>query len=249
VLPTNDFNAAAVRTDAGLRVVVLNTGVVAYMSQVINSFLATFTTPTTAPLWSPQEAHLNIVQWTVAMTTGKATLGIGKAPSFKDPQLIQASGNLGDTARIFILGHEYGHLILGHLDDTHIKVKQLIPGLNNFPVEYFVKQPVQEYAADEKGVELCLEWCKATHGGQYQVVFIAVVLTYHMLRLMELFSPSPPDELTHPLTSSRRKKFEARFEPMFDSQIKYEIAALDRFMEGVYGNVEAVRAVLGEDNK
>jgi len=247
VLPTNDFNAAAIRTDTGLRVVVLNTGIVAYMSQVINSFLATFTTPLSQPLWSPQDAHLNIVQWSVAIATGNASLGIGKAPSFKDPQLMQASGNLGDTARIFILGHEYGHFILGHLDDAHVKVKQLIPGLHSLPVAYFVKQPEQEYAADEKGVELCLEWCKATHGGQYQVVFLAVVLTYHLLRLIEIFTPAkPPDELTHPGASLRRKRFEDRYASMFDAQIKYEIGALDKFMDGVYGNVEAVKGLLQE---
>ncbi len=244
VLPTMDFNASLVKSDEGERIVVLNSGIVAYMSQVINSFLATFTTPISKPIWRTEEAQINIIQWTIAVNTGKASLGLNKVPSFRNASLIGASGNLGDTARVFILAHEYAHLLLNHTSENATKIKNIVPGVPGFSIEYYIKKQEQEYEADQKGVALCIEWCKATHNGAYQVVFLAVILTYHLLRLQEVLTPVENDELTHPESILRRRQFEKNYGYMFDEQIKFEIRALDHFMEGVYRHADAVKKLL-----
>ncbi len=237
-LPTLDFNAAAIKTNNGDRILVLNTGIVVFMSEVLNSFLGTLTTPFLKPLWSQKEAAFRIIQWTIAVSTGTAKFGISKTPFFTDLNLMAASGSVGDNARIFILGHEYGHFFLNHLNDARTEIKQLIPTNDNYPIEYYIKNFVQEFDADMKGFEFCISWCKATHKGKYQVSFFSIIFVFHLLRLIELTTINSNDELTHPPSLLRREKFEEKYYKEFDEETKYKISYLDNFMGFVYDCLE-----------
>jgi hypothetical protein len=240
-LPTNDFNAAAIKTDIGDRVIVLNTGTIAFMSEVLNSFLGTLPTQYSAPLWTKQDAIFRIIQWTTAVSTGTAKFGISKTPTFTNPDLMGASGSIGDNARVFMLAHEYGHFIKGHLNDANTKSKLLVPD-NKLPaIEFYIKDHEQEFEADLKGCELCIEWCKKTHKNGHQIAFFAIIFTFHLLKLVEIAGTSTDGELTHPPSDSRRKRFEERYFEEFDAQIKYEIGHLDYFMAEVYSYLERLK--------
>lgn len=240
-LPTNDFNASAIKTDNGERVIVLNSGIVVFMSEVINSFLGTLSTSFLSPLWTFNEAAVRIIQSTTAFSSGAAKFGLTQTPTFTNPELIMASGSIGDTARIFILAHEYGHFLLGHFDDSITKVRQLIPNSTSHPIEFYIQQQEQEFEADVKGFELCIEWCKKTHNGNYQIAYLSIILAFHLINLIEINTTISDEALTHPPSSLRRKKFEDIYFDNFDEEIKSEINYLDDFMNKIIYYMEKLK--------
>lgn len=232
-LPTNDFNASAILTPNEEKVIVINSGIVAFLSEVINSFLGNITTSFLTPQWPFEEAAIRIIQWTKAIASGVAEFGLSKTPIFSDPTLMMASGSVNDTAQVFILSHEYSHFILGHFDDSSTIQRRLVPDKKYPTIEFYLRQQKQEFEADLKGVELTIEWCKKTHHGNYQITFLSVALIFHLLDLIELFGDTVEEAMSHPPALIRRKSFEEHYQDQFDEEIIKEIDYLDSFMNKV----------------
>jgi len=62
------------------------------------------------------------------------------------------------NAMVFTLGHEYSHILLGHLEGAQTKKAS---GLAE--AEMFVRSPEQEFKADEVGFRFAVLWSRATH--------------------------------------------------------------------------------------
>ena len=246
MLPTNDFNAHAIKSPSGEPIIVLRTGTVGLLHNAVVSFVKTIPTPTSAPVWTKEQGAFWCLQWLGAYAFQKPVFGLEKMPPLRDPARIAHSGTLVDMALAFILGHEFGHLLLGHLKKSKIVQRSLVPDSGAPPVDFYAKDQQQEYDADVKGIELAIEFCKKHSNGSFQIVFLAVEMVYRLLHVLELLRPT--DARTHPPAGLRRAAFEKRNGDVFDSEIKGEIAYLDEVfgvMEEMAKRVLADPASLG----
>ena len=75
---------------------------------------------------------------------------------------------------LFILAHEYGHLLHGHLDPSQIRRPALIKGVE---VEQVSRSHIQEFEADQTGMCLALQ-ALATDGIAPSVTFAAIDLFF-----------------------------------------------------------------------
>jgi hypothetical protein len=65
-----------------------------------------------------------------------------------------AAASLTHSMELFVLGHEYGHLVHGHLDGSRVEVAAALPNaIDAKPIEYSWEQ---EYEADDVGLVLCI---------------------------------------------------------------------------------------------
>ncbi len=204
-LPTLDFNARAIKTKHNDRIIVLNLGINNFLHVVANSFVASIASLAVnlPSILSLKDAIITSAQYAAATTLGWPKLGLSDTPSLREPGLMMAVSNLRDATCAFILGHEYGHFLRGHLNDSLTKICKLASGGDG--LEFYQQSIDQEFEADETGFALCVAWYKHTHQGQYQGVFMAIIFAFRLLELSDVFSPTENRITTHPPPADRRK--------------------------------------------
>lgn len=234
-LATLDFNACAIKTKDNDRAIVLNIGVNTFLHAVSNSFVGSVVSPmVNLPSFvSITDAIATSAQYAALSTLGWPKHGLTKTSGFKEPGLMNAVSSLTDSTSAFIIGHEFGHFLCGHLDDSNVKVSNLASKGNIDSLEFYQQSIDQEFEADETGFDLCIKWHKHTHTGQYQGAYLAIIFAFRLMELTEAFAPGGNGISSHPPTPDRRKKFEKLYYAEFDAEVKNEIHFLDGFMDKV----------------
>jgi hypothetical protein len=104
----------------------------------------------------------------------------------------------------FIIAHEYGHIVLGHLDKSDQQTET---------ASYckFRKSWDQEFEADKTGVQLSFNFLRnlnEEHYGQTDRDFVVIspLLAILMIHHLEGFAPRRADERTHPPALERFEK-------------------------------------------
>jgi hypothetical protein len=109
-----------------------------------------------------------------------------------------------NVAKLFIVGHEIGHFVLGHLDDD----RGWVPVAPSSGVERLIESQQMEKAADAYGLDLVARFRDVPGIG----LAFALVSVFSMFAVMEfvasLYSPgagalNSPDAATHPDAGTR----------------------------------------------
>jgi hypothetical protein len=242
-LPTLDLNAQTVRHPEGYSIIVLHTGTVISIYRIVCSFLGTLPVPGSQPEWSFLEAANWIMQSLAATAFGEPRLGYEQIPVFRHPRRMAAAGSLVDNACAFILGHEYSHFLLRHSEARNATPRGVTSCPGQPPLEFYNRKQNQEFEADENGFEFAIRFCRNTHTGSHQIVYMAIVFFLQILDLLELFLPTGRTE-SHPPAKARRAAFERLHRFTFDEEMCNEIAYVDAFFTALRPIAEMATAQL-----
>jgi hypothetical protein len=113
-----------------------------------------------------------------------------------------------DSAELFVMGHEYAHVIQGHLSEEHVPHS----GLGD-DVEILPHQIGQEFEADILGLKLSIESMVRKHGVDASLAFFGVYLLFSAIELIDRaidvlvpgLAPSSSEHETHPPPDMRRE--------------------------------------------
>jgi hypothetical protein len=181
-----------------------------------------------------------IVQGCVAMATGAARVGYDRIPSFTDPMRMTASSSLDDCAIAFIIGHEYGHVQLGHLSDGSCSVKHLLSDPNAPDLEVYKKAYEQEFAADRRGTDLAVIFNQQTHRPPSQLVYFAIACFFQLVRTLDICAGSILDRTSHPDPAARWAAINSAIRSKYDDQMESDIANLEVLFGGVRAGAEMI---------
>jgi hypothetical protein len=203
-LPSRQLNACAIRTPRGGAVVLLDSAVVPFLSLFIQSFLALYTWHTGEPFsrdHSQGAFALSIIDLCRFCVSGnprdllrsRKILMCRSRPEF-DEELYRFA-LLGE---IFILLHEYGHVLLGHLEEgtvNHITTKA------GTEIDAYTPSQRDELAADAFTAQRLIVWHEAAGSPASDVAF-SVGLVMQMFEICDALTGYEGGP-SHPLAKDR----------------------------------------------
>jgi hypothetical protein len=147
-------------------------------------------------------AAVNILRWVMFHHSGD--LGSWDPATFQSRYEVRRNmiGGLWQNAFNFVLGHEYAHGELGHLDNPRLTTRRLAPDVDGGPeaVDFTAEM---ELAADVRAAELAFAFAETSHPEWLTITMAGVELALQMLALREtLFSP-PTAAGSHPPSAQR----------------------------------------------
>lgn len=195
--PTGSFNAQAVRMNHGV-LLLINTGLMMLFFQcamlVMRSFAIRIDDDNTAatrarvtPTLSHDELVASMTQSVIAyLVTGRST----NAP--REEMSTGVAGTLGSylarSADKFVVGHELGHAVAGHLSTA--KAVRRATGIQDFTLDVIPKSWEQEIEADVYGIRFLIPPSKMTITNRTELEHLSLMLAgaYLFFGLDHLFA-------------------------------------------------------------
>ena len=205
-LPDLKLNAETVRSPDGDPIIVVASGLGAMLFEV-----AAWYAGATELQGAPAEVEIadatrNIFQWTIFYVTRSKDWMPKDVFRSKFPIRRNLIGGLWTNALNFVLGHEYGHAILGHLNHPSCKTLN-ISSFDSAPLLVFDFSHQMEFEADVKGIEIALTFSKSAHNGWIGAGASGTELALQLLRLIEELFPRKTERSTHPSAVERLNRF------------------------------------------
>jgi len=240
LLPITDLNGCAVRTPRGGTIIVINHGLITFVSKILESYLALSSWDSDTPYCkhhSKRDNASTIVGIANYLIRGDGPWMSSIAKTALCPSQ-HAYEQLHDAfcyfAEVFVLLHEYGHVCLGHLDPnntSHSRITQA-PG-----VETYNTSQLQEFEADEFAFKVMLKSIEDSDSRPQMLpsdlaLPIGVLLKFFELcELWSLTKVSHSEKLTHPSGKARWEKIRP-------------LAGVDRVPGSLAGQIDYVFATL-----
>lgn len=150
-------------------------------------------------------------------------------PFLTDPSLALRAVTLGSAQQRFVLAHELGHMVLGHIDNDEAMNAIEAPGLANADVLLFSRQA--EFDADRYGVLIGTSATKLHHGtifdftGSY--IFMMAVHVLEMCKAMVGTGDGGIDS-THPPAKERAAAIRSILRDLAGPEIEPVLDRLDQ---------------------
>ncbi len=213
-LPLQELNAFACDFENRQKLIVLNDGLFLFlysMGRVISSFFSKVSTNKQkdymtfdfneknilSNLKTNKQGHIKFVE-ALTLYFVYQNLSISNIYYEKDENLY-LSGILWDTAELFVVAHEYSHIILDHLSPKKKTIKRFLDDESNL---YEIKRNwTDEYLADELALQLTMAHNKKEGYGLFSC-FIGIEFLFACLDIIEkTYNIQFSD--THPLAKMR----------------------------------------------
>ena len=229
-LPTSDFNAFVCPFDDGQLLVVLNEGLLGFvylMGRIVSSFISkkTMDNKDTSETYDVdnntikenlvnyKEGHWRFIEIFILYFINKNMWG-SKTYIEKDNNL-SLSGILWDNAELFIVAHEYSHIVLDHLSNNTLNFKKEYLDINS-KLYKVIRDWHQEVSADNLALQTVLAYSqKVGHGfyGGYLGVELALACLDVMEKALDIgFSQ------THPSAKIRKQQIRKALKEMLPEQ-------------------------------
>jgi Peptidase U49 len=204
IYPTGQLNARAVPVAGRGALLLVNAGLMDLIFMLLKINIALPTPNGAPPLLTEERAERALAEVFNAYLYGSGSLGAWKLPRLPAAQEF----NLGFVLRRaeqFVLAHEIGHVVLGHID--HDDTQRLHAGHYT---------PEQENEADSFAVKLLVEAHKRIPNWQASASYLAgAIMTFfaiaEVLRALETsFGLSTASAETHPSTTERSNRVAAQ---------------------------------------
>jgi hypothetical protein len=132
----------------------------------------------------------------------------------------------------FVIGHEYGHVLLGHLADARTADHDCVKSGSIPPLKVLDFSHNREFEADLEGIKLALKFSRANHRGWPGAGATGTIMALQFLRLGEELFPRRKPSRTHPravdrLERARRAILEDAGEE-WRSDVEAQIDPIDR---------------------
>lgn len=190
-----ELNAGTLLASPGQPIIVVNNGLQTCFSGVGGWWASAGPIPGAPAEASLAEASLNIFRWLLFYGTHDPQW----MPEHFVSRYEERRGMIGamwTNAFNFVLGHEYAHVLLGHLAQADVRTRRLADAVDGSP-EVFSPKHAQEFAADAKGAEIAFSFAKAVQEDPVVPSALGIELVFQIFRLQEVFFP-PKDRSSHP---------------------------------------------------
>jgi len=224
MLPVRALNAFAARTPRGGVVIVLNAGLMNSLHWVVRCYWALLTLYGPEP-FSLQHSMLDLLNALDGLarycgTNDVAGLTNPIVPSLSLPMIHGETMEHMRFMCLFVLAHEYGHHVLGHLNEENC-VRNAVGTLPE--LEIYQRSHQQEFEADEFALRRLVAMDeRATH-----VVFQAIAVLFGFLNLVEKVSGVHGGTPSHPAAVDRWMRLK-----QFSPDPRHEYAAEFYFESG-----------------
>jgi hypothetical protein len=197
LLPSRELNACAVVTPRGGAVIILNNGVIALLVDFCRCALALLTWNRSRPYCrdASKEAYARaIVGLARCASTGDSRYAAPHRATLRFPSLGYCDNTyiaLCNLIEVFILLHEYGHVIRGHLVSGRVR-----PAFGGqFPdIQEYSKSELEEFEADEYAIHKLIEFSGV--GRSTEAVAAGVLLKFfdicELLKFPDVTRTHPP---------------------------------------------------------
>jgi hypothetical protein len=198
-LPTRFLNAGACRTPRGGAVILLDSGVILQLGMLVRSFISYYTwnAPDHYAAGEPychdhsRDAFGRTIQYLAAFSVSGDLKHLRVIDTWRCPSLPiydQGVEMFAMGIEMFIMLHEYGHIVLGHLGSCSTRLIRLS---NAEDVTLYTNSQLQEFQADE----FAFKHYSASAMRATDVAFSCGLL-FNFFHLAELIQPGRP--ATHP---------------------------------------------------
>jgi hypothetical protein len=225
-LPIPDFNAMA-QSPSGEPLVIVTSGLFSLLHVTSEALVATVPlagSPAELPITQGTlEAFRHLAAWlrqnTLLLPHTRFTV--------RSPTRRNMIGAISANGLNFVLAHEFAHVMLGHLK-TDSKGAE-----GTHPLQLMERSHEQEYAADEKGFEMALEFSGAVHDGRKTAGVLGTAMVLHLLRAIEALDDVKSARATHPPAVDRLSTFERWVKPQADADSVDMLARMRKFMDAL----------------
>ncbi len=221
VLPTKSVNAWVMPVPSGGEVIGFDFGTMSFMLAVNKILLSRVNLFGFEPTLDFEAAAQR------AAATVKSFFGAEDLPRFTiAPRRMLVASSLSNAQTAFIVGHELGHVLLGHTRRYH----------DRGPAEH---PHDQEFAADARGAELVVSSFTQSHNPLFGAADTAlgqsgpdIFFTYMVFMERVLKIPSHVTSPTHPSSKERRAKLRDRFWDELPENAKALATAAEKTFDG-----------------
>jgi hypothetical protein len=142
---------------------------------------------------------------------------------------------LRESMEMFVLSHEYGHVVAKHLEDAPVGVAAVVPGVEATFIEYAW---IQEFAADYIGVALLLSAQVKRSGVDFALAYMGAELFFSAMdvvdRAVSLLDDG--DETTemvgsHPPANMRREFLRAQLPKILGDEVAIPVQEAGKMIE------------------
>jgi hypothetical protein len=236
-LPSLAFNAETLRSPSGDPIIGICSGLMATLFEVSSWYVASVPVARSQPEVDFAEATQMIFRLVVFHYTRSHEWLPPKPFRTTKYERMELAGGLFANAMNFVIGHEYGHVLLGHVADAGTVDHDCLKGGSIPPLKVFDFSHNREFEADLEGIRLVLTFSRANHHGWPGAGAAGAILALQFLRLREeLFPPREPSRTHPPATERLHRARRAILNDAGDewrSDVEAQIAPLDRIFDSI----------------
>lgn len=229
VLPGLLFNAETVQSRNTETIIVIATGLSYTLFEIASWYVASVPFEGLPPETSETEASLNVFKLTLFhLTQSSRWLPMSRVEP-RAPLRRNIIGAFWTNGLNFVLGHEYAHFNLGHLNDSsrlYVAPGGSLPSLN-----ILNRSHEMEFEADLEGAKIALEYSKAMHDGEIMAGTLGIEMLLCILRLSDQLLPPSQAASSHPSGADRLNRFHDWLVKEYGSASLERINSIDRFFD------------------
>lgn len=201
-LPDLDLNAAMLLISPDQPIVVVNTGLWDCFFHVASWWASAGDMASAPAEISIVDATQNIFRAMLFYHTRDPDWLPGPAFASKYEQRRNMIGGLWTNAVNFVLGHEYAHVLLGHLPPDRAGSGQLTLDPRDAP-DMLLPSYAQEFEADAKATEIAFSFSRLAHQENPLITAAGIELALQVLRLKNDLFPPKRKTVNHPPAAQR----------------------------------------------
>ncbi len=236
-LNTGDVNAISIHVPKGGYIIALDSGVFGFLNLLSKALVQMFPVDL-KELFSPGEQNQIDTNTELEKEGLNHFLDLLVAylitgyPEAAKPYILprpymELASKIRDAAELFVVGHEYAHIALGHLDNSEKRRCKLKSGLD---VEKAIVDKEKEFKADALGVLYTLTSTPIRYHSDYILIYSGIDLFFSVFEVIEK-ALSIGATSSHPSASERRKRIRESLENG-DTEFKFVENAL-KFGEAI----------------
>jgi hypothetical protein len=230
-LPIKDFNAMVLAPN-GDPLILITLGLWTLVSRIASCFIASVRIDDSGPEDSFENASRDAFLYAMSFTHNRDLLS-SATRALQTSERRAIVGMMTYNATNFVLGHEYAHVLLGHLHRANPKRKPS----RTAGWQILRRSRTQEQAADIKAFEIATGFSRSHHNGEILPAVLGIAILFYVFQLTEVCeSGSHPS--THPSAMERMRAFEDWLKPYETGEIKHQLKSMRYFFDITIANAQ-----------
>lgn len=224
LFPTGSHNAEAMRVDAGV-LILINSGLMNLLFQLAKINVASSTYKGERPLLDKIQTSIALGELLAAHTVGGSSF-LARGLPLLDRGRLEIASKLTTYAEAFVIAHEYGHAVAGHLTRRHPQVEvQTDAGR----LALYQQSQEEEYEADRAAIDIMGPALRMPDSPRGEAVALSAALLFFFIdlvvrRFRDLLGLANPTPTTHPSTADRYERARQQLMRYASSRIAFDHA-------------------------